>query len=91
VYHTASVADHLALQLRMRVAFAIDSEFIEKAARDLQIQLWDRQCAIWPGQKVTPLDVCDPWAAAHHLGYEVQEGWLDSEGSRAGLYQLGKL
>jgi len=73
----------------MSVASAVDSESIEKAARGLQMQLWDRQCCFWPGQKVTPLDACDPWVAAHHLGFEVQEGWLDSEGSRAGRYQLG--
>ena len=73
----------------MTVAAIIDFEFIEKVARDLQMQLRDRQAIFWPGQQVTPLDICDPWVAAQHLGYEVQEGWLDSEGSRAGRYQLG--
>ena len=73
----------------MQAKAVIDFVFVEKAARSLQIELWDRQCSYWPGEKVTPLDVCDPWVAARHLGYEVQEGWLDSAGSRAGQYQLG--
>lgn len=73
----------------MLVAAAIDNQFIEKKARNLQIELWDRQCTLWEGQKVTPLDVCDPWMAAHHLGFTVQEGWLDSAGSQEGRYVLG--
>jgi IrrE N-terminal-like domain len=60
----------------------------EEKARELQLELWDRQCTLWPGEKVTPLDVCDPWVAAQHLGFEVQEGWLSSPGTRAG-YELG--
>lgn len=57
-------------------------------ARTLQLELWDRQCTLWPGEKVSPLDVCDPWVAAKHLGFEVQEGWLSSDGTRQG-FQLG--
>jgi len=57
----------------------------EQAARTLQLELWDRQCVLWPGQNVTPLDVCDPWVAAKHLGYKVQEGWLRSNGTRQGF------
>jgi hypothetical protein len=60
----------------------------EQAARELQIELWDLQCALWPGEKITPLDVCDPWIAAKHLGFEVQEGWLNSTATRQG-FQLG--
>ena len=60
----------------------------EETARGLQLELWDRQCTLWPGQNVTPLDVCDPWVAAGYLGFEVQEGWLRSEGMRQG-FQLG--
>ena len=60
----------------------------EQAARRLQLELWDRQCALWPGGSVTPLDVCDPWVAARYLGYEVQEGWLSSTGTAPG-FQLG--
>ena len=60
----------------------------EQTARKLQLELWDRQCTLWPGETVTPLDVCDPWAAAKHLGFEVQEGWLSSDGTRQG-FQLG--
>lgn len=60
----------------------------EQAARRLQLELWDRQCSLWPGENVTPLDVCDPWVAAKYLGFEVQEGWLSSDGTRLG-FQLG--
>jgi hypothetical protein len=60
----------------------------EEKARELQLQLWDRQCSLWPGENVTPLDVCDPWVAAKFLGFEVQEGWLSSPGMPAG-YELG--
>lgn len=61
---------------------------IEEEALQLQREMWDRQCSIWPGEKVTRLDVCDPWVAASYLGFEVQEGWLDSTGTRQG-FQLG--
>ncbi len=60
----------------------------EEKARELQLELWDRQCALWPGENVTPLDVCDPWVAAKHLGFEVQEGWLNNLDTRAG-YEIG--
>lgn len=60
----------------------------EQAARRLQLELWDRQCSLWPGENVTPLDVCDPWVAAKYLGFEVQEGWLSSDSMRQG-FQLG--
>ncbi len=56
--------------------------------RDLHREMWDSQVVLWPGQKVTPLDVCDPAIAARFLGYEYQEGVLDSPGSRAGQYVL---
>ena len=65
-----------------------DLSSIEDRARQLGIELWDRQCRYWPGESVTPLDVCDPWVAARHLEYEVREGWIDSVGTRAG-HQLG--
>lgn len=51
-------------------------ESIEEEALELQRDLWDRQFTLWPGEKVTRLDVCDPWMAAHVLGFEVQEGWI---------------
>lgn len=60
----------------------------EQMARKLQLELWDRQCTLWPGENVTPLDVCDPWVAARCLGYEVQEGWLRSDNSPRG-FELG--
>lgn len=60
----------------------------EEKARELQLELWDRQCILWPGEAVTPMDVCDPWVAARYLGFKVQEGWLDNSGTRAG-YELG--
>ena len=72
----------------MIASTTIDSQFIADKARELQIELWDRQCTLWQGENVTPIDVCDPWKAAQHLGYEVQEGWVDSPGMRAG-FQLG--
>lgn len=61
---------------------------IEQNARELQRELWDLQCSLWPGEKVTPLDICDPWVAARHLGFTVQEGWLSSPGTRPG-HELG--
>lgn len=61
---------------------------IEEEALELQREMWDRQCTIWPGEKVTRLDVCDPWVAAKYLGFDVQEGWLNSPGTRQG-FQLG--
>lgn len=60
----------------------------EQKARELQLELWDRQCTLWPGENVTPLDVCDPWVAAQHLGFKVQEDWLSNPVKRAG-YELG--
>lgn len=60
----------------------------EQMARKLQLELWDRQCTLWPGENVTPLDVCNPWVAARCLGYEVQEGWLRSDSSQYG-FELG--
>ena len=60
----------------------------EQAARKLQLELWDRQCTLWPGQNVTPMDVCNPWVAAQYLGFEVQEGWLSSTGTKQG-FELG--
>ncbi len=60
----------------------------EQTARQLQLELWDQQCKLWPGEKVTPLDICDPWIAAKYLGFEVQEGWLSRDGMRQG-FQLG--
>lgn len=60
----------------------------EEMARELQLELWDRQCTLWPGEKVGPLDVCNPWVAAKFLGFEVQEGWLTHAGTRTG-FQLG--
>lgn len=68
---------------------AFDVRSIEEKARKLQMDMWDRQCTLWPGEKVVPLDVCDPWMAVKYLGYEVQEGCLDSAGTREGRYQLG--
>ena len=62
--------------------------FIEDEARALQIDLWDRQCSLWQGESVTPIDICDPWKAAEYLGYEVQEGWVDSP-STPGGFKLG--
>lgn len=67
---------------------AIDYRSIEDKARELQIDLWDHQCSLWRGESVTPIDICDPWKAAEHLGYEVQEGWVDSPSTCAG-FQLG--
>lgn len=72
----------------MGTATAIDFQFIEDEARSLQTALWDRQCILWPGESVVPLDVCDPWVGARHLGFEVQEGCVDSPGTRSG-FQLG--
>ncbi len=66
---------------QMIVAPTIDPE---KCARDLQLELWDRQCSLWPGELVTPLDVCDPWVAAHYLDFTVKEGQLSSPTMRAG-------
>lgn len=70
-------------------AASLDFRSIEENVRELHMELWDRQCALWPGENVVPLDICDPWMAAKYLGFEVQEGWLDSAGSQAGRYQLG--
>jgi IrrE N-terminal-like domain len=70
----------------VRPTFTLDA--IEAKARALRRELWDNQVALWPGQKVTPLGACDPEVAARHLGYEYQEGNLDSAGSRAGQYVL---
>ena len=61
---------------------------IEERARELQFELWDNQVAYWPGEQVMPIDVCDPWVAAHHLDFEVQEGWLTCPETRIG-HQLG--
>ena len=61
---------------------------IEEEALDLQRDLWDRQSALWPGEKVTRLDVCDPWMAAYVLGFKVQEGWIGGEGGKFG-YKFG--
>lgn len=61
---------------------------IEEEALDLQRDLWDRQFSLWPGEQVTRLDVCDPWMAAYVLGFEVQEGWIGTEGARTG-YKFG--
>lgn len=72
----------------MIAGVAIDFRLIEEKARELQIELWDRQCSLWQGENVTPIDVCDPWKAAQYLGYEVQEGWVDGPGTRVG-FQLG--
>jgi hypothetical protein len=72
----------------MLASTAIDFPLIEEKARRLQIDLWDHQCNLWEGESVTPIDVCDPWKAAKHLGYEVQEGWVDRPGTRSG-FQLG--
>jgi hypothetical protein len=58
----------------------------EQAAIDLQYELLAHAPILWPGEKLTPLDVCDPWVAARYLGYEVQEGWLT--GARDG-FKLG--
>jgi IrrE N-terminal-like domain len=50
--------------------------------------MWDRQVSLWPGEKVTPLDVCDPEMAAHARGYDYREGLVDDLGSQAGRYEL---
>jgi hypothetical protein len=67
---------------------AIATVPIEEEALNLQREIWDRQCTIWPGERVTRLDVCDPWVAAKYLGFDVQEGWLHNPGTRQG-FQLG--
>jgi len=67
---------------------AISVDEIEAKARGLQIEMWDRQVSLWPGLRVTPLDVCDPEMAAYMRGYNYQEGVLDDAGSRAGQYSL---
>lgn len=66
----------------------ISLDEIEVKARALQNEMWDRQVSLWPGQKVTPLDVCDPEMAAYVRGYEYREGLVDDVGSRAGRYEL---
>ncbi|MGA0569601.1 ImmA/IrrE family metallo-endopeptidase [Variovorax sp. VNK109] len=66
----------------------INASGIEDDARQLQTELWDQQCKYWPGQNVLHLDVCDPWIAAEHLGFTVQEGYVTSPGTRPG-FQLG--
>jgi hypothetical protein len=58
----------------------------EQAAIDLQYELLANAPILWPGEKLTPLDVCDPWVAARHRGFVVQEGWLT--GARDG-FKLG--
>lgn len=72
----------------MIVTPAITYDQIEAKVRDLQMDMWDRQVSLWPGEKVTPLDVCDPEMAAYALGYEYREGIVDDAGSRAGRYEL---
>lgn len=72
----------------MAHAVTTDFTFIEDKARWLQTDLWDHQASLWPGESVTHLDVCNPWVAARQLGFEVQEGCVDSPGTRSG-FQLG--
>jgi hypothetical protein len=60
----------------------------EQYARNLQLELLENQFKVWGSDKVTPLDMCDPWAAARYLGIEVQEGWLSSQYTPAG-FKLG--
>lgn len=60
----------------------------EAAARQLRREMWDRQCTLWPGEMVTPMDFCDPWVAAQFLEFQVQEGYVSSPGTKAG-FQLG--
>lgn len=61
---------------------------IEEEALELQREMWDRQYSFWPGQKLTRLDMCDPWRAAEYLDFEVQEGYLTDPNGRVGV-QLG--
>lgn len=60
----------------------------EQAARKLQLELLASSAVLWPGEHLTPLDMCDPWVAARHRKIEVQEGWVTSEYTQAG-YKLG--
>jgi hypothetical protein len=67
---------------------ALTDQDIAKVARDLRMDMWDHQVKLWPGLQVNSLDASDPWVAARHLGYEVQEGWLNHRETRVG-FQLG--
>jgi hypothetical protein len=69
----------------MATATSIDPE---QAARKLQLELLANSPVLWPGEQLTPLDMCNPWAAARHRKIEVQEGWLTSQYTQAG-YKLG--
>jgi hypothetical protein len=60
----------------------------EQAARKLQLDLLKSSALIWPGEQLSPLDMCDPWAAARLRNIEVQEGWLTSDYTKAG-HKLG--
>jgi hypothetical protein len=61
---------------------------IETKVRSLHMEMWDKQVSLWPGERVTPLDVCDPEAAARLRHYEYREGLVDDAGSQAGHYEL---
>lgn len=61
---------------------------IEAKVRALHMEMWDSQVSLWPGLRVTPLDICDPEAAARLRRYEYREGLVDDAGSMAGHYEL---
>jgi hypothetical protein len=63
-------------------------DLIEDEVLAFQDDMWNHQCSIWPGQRVYRLDCCDPWAGIRHLGWEVQEGFVETLQKRLG-YQLG--
>lgn len=70
------------------LAISLSFADIEEEARQLQLEMWHKQFSIWPGQKVTPMDFCDPYAGASYLGWEVQEGYVTSSDPRDG-YMVG--
>lgn len=67
---------------------ATSFDLIEDEVIAFQDDMWNHQCAIWPGQRVYRLDCCDPLAGARHLGWEVQEGFVESADTKVG-YRLG--
>ena len=55
------------------VVVSMNKESIQKAARELQRDLWRNRDDLWPGQQVTAFEVLDPGAAAHFLGLQFEE------------------
>lgn len=67
---------------------AVNYKRVEAEARKLQMEIWDHQASLWPGETVPASRMFTPEAAAAVLRVELGVGDLGQFGSRDGRFEV---